>query len=48
MVVAFIWNSRGLNRADKLLRVHDLLREHCPDLISLSETKKSDFDFFSN
>ena len=46
MVVAFIWNSRGMNRPDKLLRVHDLLREQCPDLISLSETKKTDFDYY--
>ena len=46
MVVAFIWNSRGMNRPDKLLRVHDLLREQCPDLISLYETKKTDFDYY--
>ena len=35
-----------MNRPDKLLRVHDLLREQCPDLISLSETKKTNFDYF--
>ena len=25
MVVALIWNPRGLNRPDKLIRVHDLV-----------------------
>ena len=43
MVVGFIWNSRGLNRDDKLTRVHDLLHDHHPDFIGLSETKKEDF-----
>ena len=43
MVVGFIWNSRGLNRDDKLTRVHDLLHDHHSDFIGLSETKKVDF-----
>ena len=43
MVVGFIWNSRGLNRADKLERVHDLYKDHHPDFIAFSETKKEDF-----
>jgi hypothetical protein len=43
MVVALIWNLRGLNRPDKLTRVHDLIRETCPDIISFSESKKKDF-----
>jgi hypothetical protein len=42
MVVALIWNPRGLNRLDKLTRVHDLIRETCPDIISFSESKKKD------
>jgi hypothetical protein len=45
MVVAFIWNSRGLNRPDKLARVHDLIREICPDIIGFSGTKKEEFNF---
>jgi hypothetical protein len=43
MVVALIWNSRGLNRPDKLTRVHDLIRETCPNIISFFESKKEDF-----
>ena len=43
MVVGFIWNSRGLNRDDKLSRVGDLFRDHRPDFIGLSETKKENF-----
>jgi hypothetical protein len=43
MVVALIWNPRGLNRPDKLTRVHDLIRETCPDIISFFESKKKDF-----
>jgi hypothetical protein len=43
MVVGLIWNPRGLNRPDKLPRVHELIRETCPDLISFSESKKADF-----
>jgi hypothetical protein len=45
MVVALIWNPRGLNRHDKLTRVHDLIREICPHIISFSETKKEEFNF---
>jgi hypothetical protein len=45
MVVALIWNSRGLNRPDKLVRVHDLIRETCPNIIGFSETKKEEFTF---
>jgi exonuclease III len=45
MVVALIWNSRGLNRPDKLARVHDLIRDTCPDIIGFSETKKEEFNF---
>jgi hypothetical protein len=45
MVVALIWNSRGLNRLDKLARVHDLIRQTCPDIIGFSETKKEEFNF---
>ena len=41
MVVGFIWNSRGLNRDDKLSRVGDLFRDHRPDFIGLSETKEN-------
>jgi hypothetical protein len=43
MVVALIWNPRGLNRPDKLIRVHDLIRETCLDIICFSESKKEDF-----
>jgi hypothetical protein len=43
MVVGLIWNPRGLNRPEKLPRVHELIRETCPDLISFSESKKSEF-----
>ena len=43
MVVGFIWNSRGLNRPDKLLRTGDLIRDNHPDFICLSETKKDLF-----
>jgi hypothetical protein len=43
MVVALIWNPRGLNRPDKLTRVHDLIREICHDIISFCESKKEDF-----
>jgi hypothetical protein len=43
MAVALIWNSRGLNRPDKLTRVHDLIRETCPDIICFFESKKEDF-----
>jgi hypothetical protein len=45
MVVALIWNPRGLNRQGKLTRVHDLIREICHDIISFSETKKEEFNF---
>jgi hypothetical protein len=40
MIVALIWNPRGLNRPDKVTRVHDLIRETCPDIISFSKSKK--------
>jgi hypothetical protein len=43
MVVGLIWNTRGLNRPDKLPRVHELIRDTCPDLISFSESKKAEF-----
>jgi hypothetical protein len=43
MVVGLIWNIRGLNRPDKLPRVHELIRDSCPDLISFSESKIADF-----
>jgi mannosylglycoprotein endo-beta-mannosidase len=43
MVVGLIWNPRGLNRPDKLPRVHELIRESCPDFITFSESKKEDF-----
>jgi exonuclease III len=43
MVVALIWNPRGMNRPSKLTRVYDLIRETCPDIICFSETKKEDF-----
>jgi hypothetical protein len=43
MVVGLIWNPRGLNRPDKLPRVHELIGETCLDLISFSESKKADF-----
>ena len=43
MVVALFWNPRGLNRPDKFIRVHDLIREICPDIICFSKTKKVDF-----
>jgi hypothetical protein len=46
MVVALIWNPRGLNMPDKLTRVHDLIKETCPDIISFSESKKEDFSVF--
>jgi hypothetical protein len=42
-VVALIWNPRGLNRPDKISKVHDLIRETCPNIISFSESKKKDF-----
>jgi hypothetical protein len=45
MVVALIWNPGGLNRLDKLTRVHDFIREICPDIIRFSETKKEEFNF---
>jgi hypothetical protein len=34
---------RGLNRPDKLPRVHELIRDSCPDLISFSESKIAEF-----
>jgi hypothetical protein len=43
MVLALIWNPRGINRPDKVTRVHDLIKETCPDIISFSESKKEDF-----
>jgi hypothetical protein len=43
MVVGLIWNPRGLNRPDKLPRVHEVIRDSCPDFISFSESKKSNF-----
>ena len=43
MVVGLIWNNRGLNRPDKLLRTGDLTRDKRPDFICFSETKKEDF-----
>jgi hypothetical protein len=43
MVVGLIWNPRGLNRPDKLPRVHELIRDSCPDFISFSESKKEEF-----
>jgi hypothetical protein len=43
MVVGLIWNIRGLNRPDKLPRVHELIRDSCPDLISFSESKIAEF-----
>ena len=42
-MIGFIWNSRGLNRPDKLTRAGDLIRENHPDFISLYETKKENF-----
>ena len=42
-MIGFIWNSRGLNRPDKLFRAGELIRDHHPDLIIFSETKKEDF-----
>jgi hypothetical protein len=43
MVVGLIWNWRGLNRPDKLLRVHELIRDSYLDLVSFRESKKEDF-----
>lgn len=44
-MIGFIWNSRGLNKPDKLFRAGELIREHHPDLVTFSETKKEDFSF---
>jgi hypothetical protein len=43
MVIGLIWNTRGLNILDKLPRVHELIRDTCPDLTSFSKSKKAEF-----
>ena len=42
-MIGFIHNVRVLNRPDKLFRTGELINEHRPDFIALSETKKEDF-----
>lgn len=42
MIGAF-WNVRGLNGLGRASRVKELIREHHPDFICISETKKTDF-----
>ena len=44
-MIGLLWNSRGLNRPDKLFRAGDLIREQHPDFLSFSESKKSDFSY---
>jgi hypothetical protein len=43
MVVGLIWNTRGLNRPDKLPRVHELIRDTCPNLIIFLNQRKLSF-----
>lgn len=41
--IGLFWNVRGLNNPTKVSKVKNLLKQQLPNIIGLSETKKSDF-----
>ena len=42
-MIGLFWNVRGLNGPQKISKVQEIIRSHCPDFICLSETKKAEF-----